>query len=162
MKKTLVMLNVLFLYSSRSEEDLDTTAESDREELYKLHGNYKTFWLQNDSTKVVNFFSEEGALIPPNNKGDFVKGKKATGAWWFTANGDTTYPITSFVYKNDSLTASGDLAIWEGLSEVGWEIRLKDSILSTRTSTSDFITVCKKENNEWKIFGQIWNVKPKQ
>lgn len=162
MKKTLLILTVLFLISCGGEETTNAVSESDRKELYKLHENYKTFWLQNDSAKVINLFSENGAIIPPNNKRDFVKGKKAIGAWWFTANGDTTYPITSFIYKNDSLIASGNLATWEGLSEVGWVTMVKDSVLSAHTSTSNFVTVCKKENGEWKIFRQIWNVKPKQ
>lgn len=156
------MLFALLLISCNETQNVKSLPDADRKMLSALHENYRDFWLQNDSAKVVNLFAEDGAIIPPNNKGDFVKGKKAIGAWWFTTNGDTTYPITSFVYKKDSLTASGNLATWEGLSEVGWVTKVKDSVLSTHNSTSNFITVCKKENSEWKIHRQIWNVNPKK
>lgn len=160
--RILLLVFAFLFYSCGTGGADDEIAADENKKLVTLHENYRNFWLQNDSTKVVSLFLEEGAIIPPNNKGDFVKGKKAIGAWWFTANGDTTYPITSFVYKNDSLAVSGNLATWEGLSEVGWETRVKDSVLSTHISASNFITVCKKENGEWKIYRQIWNVRPKK
>jgi ketosteroid isomerase-like protein len=160
MRNLIFFLPLLFTACNTGEKSPQNN--DDTEQLTKLHENYKNFWLQNDSTKVVNLFSEDGIIIPPNNKGGFVKGKKAIGAWWFTATGDTTYPITSFVYKNDSLTLSGELATWEGLSEVGWNTVAGDSVLSSHSSASNFITVCKKENGEWKIYRQIWNVRPKK
>lgn len=158
MKPFLSLLVIVVL--SCNTETLTSISENDSKALHQLHEDYKNFWLQNDSTKVVNLFSENGAIIPPNNKGDIVKGHKAIGAWWFTANGDTTYPITSFVYKNDSLSTSDDLATWEGLTEVGWETRVKDSVLSTHLSVTNYVSVCRKENGEWKIYRQIWNQKP--
>jgi ketosteroid isomerase-like protein len=158
MKPVLSLLIIVFL--SCNSESGTGISENDAKALFQLHEDYKNFWLQNDSTKVVDLFLKNGAIVPPNNKGDIVKGRKAIGAWWFMANGDTTYPITSFVYKNDSLTATGNLATWEGVSEVGWETRVKDSIFSSHSSVTNFITVCKKENGEWKIYRQIWNQKP--
>lgn len=161
MNKGICLSALIFIFSCTGPGKSNDAAKDDILKVTQLHQSYKDFWLENDSAKVVNLFAEDGAIIPPNNKGDFVKGKKAIGAWWFTKNGDTTFPITTFTYKNDSLTASGVLAVWEGLSEVGWNTVAKDSILSTHSSASNFITVCKKENGEWKIFRQIWNVKPK-
>lgn len=162
MKINTCLFIVLVLFSCNQPKKIKTHAEDDLKMLTELHENYKNFWLENDSTKVVNLFTGDGAIIPPNNKNDFVTGKKAIGAWWFTVNGDTTYPIKSFVYSNDSLYTSGALAIWEGVSEVGWNTVAKDTVLSTHSSASNFITVCKKENGEWKIFRQIWNVRPKK
>jgi ketosteroid isomerase-like protein len=158
MKLPLSLL-IIVLLSCNSETGTGIS-EKDAKALRQLHEDYIKFWLQNDSAKVVDLFLENGAIVPPNNKGDIVKGRKSIGAWWFTANGDTTYPITSFVYKNDSLTAAGNLATWEGVSEVGWETRVKDSVVSAHSSVTNFITVCKKENGEWKIYRQIWNQKP--
>lgn len=156
-----VLYTFLFFVSCNPGNQNAIISDADISQIKALHENYRLFWLENDSTKVVNLFSTDGVIIPPNNKGDFVTGKNAIGAWWFTANGDTTYPITSFVYSKDSLYASGELAIWEGVSEVGWNTVAKDSVLSTHSSASNFITICKKENGEWKIFRQIWNVKLK-
>ena len=157
--KLLLSLLIIVLLSCNS-ENAPHISDDDAKALSQLHEDYKNFWLQNDSTKVVNLFSENGAIIPPNNRGDMVKGRTAIGAWWFTATGDTTYPITSFIYKNDSLSAANNLAAWEGLSEVGWETRVKDSTISSHSSVTNFITVCRKENGEWKIYRQIWNLKP--
>jgi ketosteroid isomerase-like protein len=158
--RTIIRLFLVASIISCNTGNKTSISDSDRKQLTQLHENYRSFWLENDSAKVVNLFAEDGAIIPPNNKGDFVRGKKAIGAWWFTKNGDTTYPITSFVYKNDTLTASGELATWEGVSEVGWNIVAGDSVLSSHSSASNFITVCKKEKGDWKIYRQIWNVKP--
>ena len=133
---------------------------ADKASLEVLNGNYRKFWLENDSTKVVNLFSDEGAIVPPGNKGDIVKGKKAIGARWFTKNGDTTYPITKFEYNSLLLTASGTLATWEGTADFGWNTMAGQKQISTHTSTTNFITVCRKEGAEWKIYRQIWNVKP--
>lgn len=162
MKAAICFIVISSLISCNEPAKINEQDENNRAALTELHENYRSYWLENDSTKVVNLFAEDGALIPPDNKGDIIKGKKAIGAWWFTKNGDTTYPITSFIYHNDSLHASGGLAIWEGFSELEWNTVAKDSVLSNHRSASNFITVCKKENNEWKIFRQIWNVKPKK
>lgn len=151
---------IFFLVSCNPENKNRQISAKDLEELKAVHKSYLKFWLENDSAKVVNLFSEDGAIIPPGNKGDFVKGRKAIGAWWFTANGDTTYPITAFVYKNDTLSATGELAIWEGLSEVSWNTVVRGSVLSSHSSATNFITVCKKENGVWRIYRQIWNLKP--
>lgn len=151
---------IILIISCNTGNKNGQVSNKDLEELKTLHKNYLKSWLENDSTKVVNLFSEDGAIIPPGNKGDFVKGRKAIGAWWFTANGDTTYPITTFVYKNDSLSASADLAIWEGVSEVSWNTVARDSVLSSHSAATNFITVCKKENGVWRIYRQIWNLKP--
>jgi ketosteroid isomerase-like protein len=150
-----------FIFTACSGYIKYSLSDVDKKKLGDLHENYRDFWLENDSAKVVSLFAEDGAIIPPNNKNGFQIGKKAIGSWWFTKNGDTTYPITSFVYKNDALTASGELAIWEGVSEVAWNTVAGDSVLSSHAYAANFITVCKKENGEWKIYRQIWNVKLK-
>lgn len=160
--RILALIIITGIGACNTNSNSDSVSDKEVHLLKNLHENYRDFWLQNDSAKVVNLFAEDAVIIPPNNKGDFVKGKKAIGAWWFTATGDTTYPITSFVYKNDSLIASADLATWEGVSEIGWNTVAGDSVLSKHNSASNFITVCKKENGEWKIFRQIWNVRPKK
>lgn len=152
-----LVMTVLIACNTRHETGI---SPDEKQLLTQLHDDYKNFWLQNDSGKVVKLFLEDGAIIPPNNKGDIIRGRKSIGNWWFTANGDTTYPIRQFTYKNDTLTADENLAIWEGISEVGWVTQVKDSVISAHQSITNFITVCKKENGEWKIFRQIWNSKP--
>lgn len=137
------------------------TPKKDLAALTELHENYRLFWLENDSAKVVSLFAEDGAIIPPNNKGDFVTGKKAIGAWWFTKNGDTTYPITVFNYTKDTLLASPELSTWEGVAEFEWKTMVHDSVIASHSSATNFMTVCKKENGEWKIYRQIWNLRLK-
>ena len=155
--RELIILSLVFLSCNRS---IKSSNGNEKEKLLALHENYRRFWLENDSAKVVNLFSEDAALIPPNNKGDFVKGKKAIGAWWFTKTEDVTYPITKFTYDHDTLLMqSGDYAMIEGISIVSWDTKIRDSVTSSSTSTTNFISVFRKENGEWKYFRQMWNTK---
>ena len=160
MKKAILILS-LFIMTCNSSTNMVSIEKEDLLKINALHENYRTFWLENDSAKVVNLFSEKGALIPPGNSGDFVKGKKAIGEWWFNIVDDTTYPITGFTYSKDTLiVVDSKTAIWEGLSTVSWNTVIKDSVISSAQSSSNFITICLKEESEWKILRQIWNVRP--
>lgn len=137
------------------------TTESDLIKIKQLHENYRKFWLENDSAKVIDLFSTKGAIIPPGNSGGFVKGKEAIGAWWFSVIDSTTYPITGFEYLKDSLIIKdSETAIWEGISKVSWNTYVGDSLIGSNTSSSNFMTICVKEQEGWKILRQIWNVRP--
>ena len=145
----------------KTESKIGIESDEDLESIHELHKNYRDYRLENDSAKVIDLFDKNGALIPPNNSGDFVQGKKAIGQWWFTVVDDTTYPITNFVYSKDTLiVVDSKTAIWEGVSTVGWNTVVEDSIVSSSQSSSNFITICTKVDEEWKILRQIWNVRP--
>ena len=152
---TLLMILIVVSCNNKSAYD-------DRKKVLELHEQYRQNWLANDSAKVVNLFSEDAVIIPPNNKGEFIRGKKSIGGWWFTSNGDTTYPITGFDYNYDSLVSlENDFAVLNGVSTVRWVTKAKDSVLTRSESSSNYISVFKKVNGEWKYFRQIWNAKPK-
>jgi ketosteroid isomerase-like protein len=160
MEKCFVSFFMILLLSCSANKAPKVVSAADLEQIHALHENYRTFWLENDSTKVVNLFADHGALIPPQNPGDFVRGKSAIGQWWFAVSNDTTYPITGFEYQQDSLiSVDSKIAIWEGLSTVSWNTVVRASVVSSSRSTSNFITVCKKVGDEWKILRQIWNVR---
>jgi ketosteroid isomerase-like protein len=160
MEKCFVSLFMSLLLSCSSNKAPKVVSAVDLKQIHALHENYRTFWLENDSAKVVNLFAEHAALIPPQNPGDLVRGKSAIGQWWFAVNNDTTYPITGFEYQQDSLIiVDSQSAIWEGLSTVSWNTVVGDSIVSSSQSSSNFITVCTKIDGEWKILRQIWNVR---
>ncbi|AVI52171.1 hypothetical protein C5O00_13815 [Pukyongia salina] len=159
--KTITLILTLFIVSCDLSKDINLASDEDKKLLHELHENYRDYWLQNDSTKVVNLFTENGALIPPGNPGNFVQGKAEIGNWWFATTNNTSYPITDFVYTKDSLIiVDSKTAVWEGVSTVGWNTVVNDSIISSSKSSSNFITVCTKVNGEWKILRQIWNVRP--
>jgi len=159
----ILLLLPFVIMACNSEPKKEIITDQDLKEINALHDNYRKFWLENDSAKVLSLFAEDGALIPPGNSGGFVKGKAAMGAWWFTTADDTTYPITGFDFKKDTLlVVDNHTAIFEGVSSVSWNTVKGDSIVSSSTSSSNFITVCIKENGEWKILRQIWNVRPKK
>lgn len=132
--------------------------DSDKKEILALNENYRINWLKNDSSRVIDLFSDDGAIIPPNNPGDIIRGKNNIGNYWFPVK-DTTYTITVFENSNQSVTGDGDEAVLEGVSKVGWKTVSKGKVLSSSCSLTNFITVCRKENNQWKIYRQIWNVK---
>lgn len=155
-----LIIAVAALFFSCNTRTAGSPGGNDRKMILELHENYRRYWLENDSTKVVNLFSVDAAIIPPNNKGDFLKGKSSIGGWWFASNGDTTYPITGFDYDYDSLVfVADDHAILEGTSTVKWVTKAKDIVISSAVSSSNYISVFKKENGEWKYFRQIWNAK---
>ena len=160
--KALIFATVALFFSCNTHTS-NSSVENDKKMILELHENYRRFWLENDSTKVVNLFTEDAAIIPPNNKGDFPKGKQLIGAWWFTSNGDTTKPKTRFYYDNDSLLfIANDHAVLEGTSTVKWLTKAKDVVISSAVSSSNFVSVFKKENEEWKYFRQVWNPKPRE
>ncbi|NND95076.1 MAG: hypothetical protein HKN45_09435 [Flavobacteriales bacterium] len=139
----------------------DGLSIEDLKSIHDLHENYRKYWLLNDSSKVVQLFAKHGALIPPNNPRDFVRGRKNIAAWWFDVVDETSYPITGFEYSNDSLIiVDSNTAIWEGVSTVNWHTVVSDSIISSSQSSSNFITVCSRTDSGWKILRQIWNVRP--
>lgn len=157
----ILIVATLGLLISCDADKTDGSNEDDKKEILELHEHYRGYWLENDSAKVVSLFTDDAALIPPNNKGEFAKGKKAIGAWWFTSNGDTTYPITGFDYDYDSLLfIDKEHAVLEGTSTVKWVTKARDTVVSSAVSTSNYVSVFKKVNGEWKYFRQIWNAKP--
>jgi len=161
--KNIALILTLFIISCNSMNETKIVSSEDIKLIHELHENYRAYWLQNDSAKIINLFDENSALIPPNNSGDFVKGKKAIGQWWFATSDDTTYPITGFVYTNDTLiVVDSKTAIWEGVSTVSWNKVVKDSVVSSSQSSANFITICTKVEKEWKILRQIWNVRPEE
>lgn len=158
----IILILLLFTISCNKKTTESRITDNDIEKIRELHENYRTYWIENDSAKVVNLFSKEGGLIPPQNPGNFVIGHKAISEWWFSVIDDTKYPITDFKYKSDTLLiVDSKTAVYEGVSEVSWNTVKGDSIISNSTSSSNFITICIKEGSEWKIFRQIWNVRPK-
>ncbi|MGI9551868.1 MAG: hypothetical protein ACR2MT_11760 [Aurantibacter sp.] len=159
--KNIVLILILFIASCSPKTKSGIVSDEDLKSIHELHKNYRDYWLENDSMKVINLFDKNGALIPPNNSGNFVHGKKAIGEWWFTVIDDTTYPITGFEYSSDSLIViDSNTAIWEGVSTISWQTVVKDSVISSTQSSSNFITICTKVDEEWKILRQIWNVRP--
>lgn len=159
----LVIFIIAGLLSSCNTNKTNTSIGEDKKKILELHERYRQYWLENDSAKVVSLFSDDAAIIPPNNKGEFAKGKKEIGAWWFTSNGDTTYPITGFDYNYDSLILiESDHAVLEGTSTVKWVTKAKDAVVSSAVSSSNYVSVFKKENGEWKYFRQVWNAKPQK
>ncbi|MCB0279465.1 MAG: hypothetical protein KDD94_08190 [Calditrichaeota bacterium] len=161
--KIVTVILILLISCSRN-PGISIVSDAELQDIRDLHQNYRLFWLENDSTKVVNLFAQGGALIPPGNSGDFVSGKVAIGNWWFSASDDgTTYPITGFEYQKDSLIViDSRTAIWEGVSAVSWNTVRNGQIISTAKSSSNFMTICTKINGEWKILRQIWNVRPEK
>ncbi|HYF30389.1 MAG TPA: nuclear transport factor 2 family protein [Chitinophagaceae bacterium] len=131
----------------------------DETAIRNLHEQYRTAWLKNDSTAVADLFTSDGALIPPNNSGGPVTGKQAIINYWFP-KADTVYVITEFDIDKVEVVGNGDLAFIQGTSRVKWDATTKGRVLSTASSTSDFLTLCRKVNNEWKIYRQMWNNKP--
>jgi uncharacterized protein (TIGR02246 family) len=147
---------VAFSYSCNSERS--GLSDADKSDILAINEKYRINWLKNDSSNVINLFTDDGAIIPPNNKGDIIRSKNKIGKYWFPLK-DTIYKITAFEMTNQSVTGDGNEGVLEGVSKVGWNTIANGKVLSYSSSLTNFITVYRKENKQWKIYRQIWNMK---
>lgn len=157
MKYTLIIIGFVVAIISCNEKYSNDFSGQDKNGVLALNELYRNDWLANDSMSVVDLFTDDAALIPPNNKGDIIRGKKAIGNYWFPVK-DTSYVITLFEMTDQAVIGSDDVAVLEGVSKVGWNTETNGRILSSSSSVTNFITVCRKIDNKWKIYRQIWNV----
>lgn len=158
MKYSFILLGFVVAIISCNEKYSSGFTEQNKNEIFALNELYRNDWLKNDSMSVVDLFADDAALIPPNNKGDIIRGKKAIGNYWFPVK-DTSYVITLFEMTDQAVVGNNDVAVLEGVSKVGWNTVTKGKILSSSSSVTNFITVCRKIDNKWKIYRQIWNVR---
>src|SRR5690242_20592168 len=118
MNYSLYILTVVALICSCNLENRGLS-DHDKNDVLALNEKYRINWLKNDSTSVVDLFTDDAALIPPNNAGDIIHGKNNIGNYWFPEK-DTTYVITAFEMTNQSVTGGGAIAVLEGESKVDW------------------------------------------
>jgi ketosteroid isomerase-like protein len=79
-------------------------------------------------------------------------------AFWFPPS-DTAFRLTTYDVSNQQIHVSGDLAVAEGHSSLAWENVFRGSIISSSTSSSDYLTVLRKTPAGWRILRNMYVVR---
>ncbi len=114
--------------------------------------DYRAAWLAQDSARVLSHVSDDFSLLAP---GSTVSGKERIRTFWFPG-GDTVYPIRKYEISNQLVYGAGDFAIAQGLSSLAWDTQVKDSILGSASSNTEYMTVLRNERGQWRIYRQIY------
>lgn len=122
--------------------------------------DYRKAWLVNDSAKVMSYISENAVFYRPSADEKALNGKDQITDFWFPkSSSNISYPVFEYELTYRSIEVDSNLAIVEGISLLSW-YRLENEVASdTASAITEFITVLKKENNEWKLYKQMYNSK---
>jgi len=113
--------------------------------------DYRTAWKKGDSTAILEKISPNIILYLPGQTAKPLVGKKALRDFWFP-NTKKTYPIISYDIENEDIGVSNHLAFYQGLSRLKWYTLDQGVGSDTMLSISEFTTLLKKEEEQWKIY----------
>ncbi len=94
--------------------------------------------------------ADDFMLFPPGATSKTVVGKAAIRPFWFPAS-DTVYRITKYEVSNQQIHIGDGLAVEQGTSLLTWDTVARDSVLGTSSSTNEYLTVLRKEQDGWKL-----------
>lgn len=130
----------------------------DSSEIEQTMQDYRNAWKSGDSTAVLNKLSQDIIIFQPGKTSKPIVGKKQVSDFWFPKS-DVSYPIIEYVITNQEINGSDNLAYFQGTSNLTW-FTLKNNIpKDTTTSVTEFTTILKKRNNEWKVYRIMYNIK---
>ncbi len=117
--------------------------------------DYRQAWLDGDAERVLSHVSDSVTLFVPGAGASTIVGKEAVRAFWFPATG-TRYPIRRYEISQQRTFGGGGYAVSQGWSDLAWDTVIGDSVVSSSTSRSEFITVLRKEEGAWRIYRQMY------
>ncbi len=152
MKYLLIPLSLLLFVACSekpsSQEDIVQNTEQDLEAIKTQVTRFSALVMEGDFDGVGEMYSSEASIFPTNS--DIIKGREEITAYWNApGGGDISYhkvtPIEIKVWEDEAY----DYGYYEGksLDSLGTEIPWKGK----------YVIVWKKENDEWKIYLDIWN-----
>ena len=116
--------------------------------------DFRRAWLDGDNQRVMSHVSDSVTMFIPGPAGTIV-GKVALQSYWFPA-ADTTYPIRKYEVTGQRVFGAGDFALAHGQVALAWDTAVRDSVRSSSTSNSEFLTVLRRENGRWKLFRHMF------
>lgn len=125
--------------------------ESERRAVGQALSDYREAWLANDEERVMRHVAEDFMLFPPGATRKTVVGKAEVRTFWFPAS-DTVYRITKYEVSGQQIHVGDSLAVEQGTSQLAWDTVARDSVLSSSSSTNEYLTVLRKEQDGWKLF----------
>lgn len=117
--------------------------------------SYRAAWLRNDADAVMAHVSDEVTLFIPGTSTPSVKGGPALRAFWFPTGG-AGFRITRYDVSGETIHGSGGFAVAEGISLLAWDNLAGDSVLSSTTSRTEYLTVLRREAGQWRLFRQMY------
>lgn len=117
--------------------------------------DFRQAWLDGDNQRVMEHLSGDFTLFVPGSSASTLVGKERVRRYWFPP-GDTTYRITKYEIDGARTQGSGIYAIAQGISRLGWDMVVADSVHSTSSSVTEFVSVLKREEGQWKLYRQIF------
>jgi ketosteroid isomerase-like protein len=151
------LVGLLFLIACNKTKT-SSLDQNDIDEVKRTMFEYREAWRAGDSIAVLRRICDDVILYMPNKTGKPKIGKDSVAAFWFPPS-DVSYPITGYEVTDEKIDISGDLCIYSGISRLTWHIQHGNVHSDTTTSVSEFLNVLRKENDEWKLFRVMYNLK---
>lgn len=148
MRPTLLLSALLIGCAARA----DRSSPNFMREAEQVLESYRKAWVDGDSAAVMSHVSDEFLMLSPTRT---VSGKEQIRVFWFPG-GDTVYPIRKYDITNQRVYGSGEFAVAEGTSLLAWDTTVRDSVIASATSTSEYINVLRKEAGTWKLYRAIF------
>lgn len=124
--------------------------DEERRAVTQTLSDYRQAWLDNDQEQVMRRVADDFTLFPPGANSKTVVGVAAVRSFWFPTS-DTVYRITKYEVSNQQVHVSQGLAVEQGTSVLSWDTVARDSVLSSSSSTNEYLTVLRKDGNDWKL-----------
>jgi ketosteroid isomerase-like protein len=148
MRPTLLLSALLIGCAARA----DRSSPNLMREAEQVLESYRRAWVDGDSAAVMSHVSDEFQMFSPSRT---VSGKEQIRVFWFPG-GDTVYPIRQYDIRNQRVYGAGEFAVAEGTSLLAWDTTVRDSVIASATSKSEYINVLRKEAGAWKLYRAIF------
>jgi len=151
-------LLLFFIFAGCGEKSLKTIKDSnlstkDIEQIKEINRNYTNGWLENDSQKVLELYTDSATIIPSGLLP--IQGKKAITDFWFPNDGSITV-IHNYNLEILEINGTSNLAYTFEHGNLSFTYE-KDDFRLDREADSYAITIYKKvEPGQWKITKRIW------
>ena len=151
-----LLSSILIALASCTSPEKDNSAAI--KEIKQTMQNYRQAWKAGDSALVLEKVSEDIILFLPGKSGKPVVNKKNVAEFWFPSS-DLAYPILNYEIEHEAIEVSGNLAFYQGISKLHWCTVENNIGRDTTLSVSEFTTILKKEEEHWKIYRIMYNLK---
>lgn len=145
-----LMILVTIIIGCNSKDYKHSTMNYNKEQIKEVRTKFQQKWLEADSAAVMSLMTEDVVFMP--HHGDpMVKGISDLANYWFNPQYSPTI-ILEFSADFEGVEASGDIGYSFGRFKLSYNYEKKNY-----TNSGNFLTVCRKENDVWKISRLIFN-----
>ncbi|NNE06652.1 MAG: nuclear transport factor 2 family protein [Xanthomonadales bacterium] len=158
MKWTLIILLTGMLLFPGSVFGAENANAGEKAGIEKMFSNYRSAWLAGDEAGVLKMLSDDVQIFVPGANGGKLRGINAVRGFWFPES-DVRYPIRSYQISDREIYVDGDLAVVTGRSTLDWDTVEEGRVTASASSNSEFMSILKREDGEWRIFRQMYQMR---